>query len=248
MLRSYADTVSRPAEITVIDNGSSDNTRCVIDKARNFLPTLQAIFLDENIGGEALNACLDNVRGDLIHITENDQLFLSGWTDHARDAFKIFSDLGQLSFFAPVPTDEQAWEVQPCHLRFSQGKILYEAHHNLTTSSVIRSNLIRDHNIRIHNLPSSGTMQFKFPDDGRLSRDVKNAGYWCAWSDRYYVRNLGHEIAEFARDRPYYEENYASKPWLGIEGWKRRLTAARGRPRIHRHSLVFAKSAGIILP
>jgi glycosyltransferase involved in cell wall biosynthesis len=202
MLRSYADTVNGPAEIIVVDNGSPDNSRFVIDAARSFLPKIQAIFLSENVGGEAINICLDRVIGDLIHITENDQLFLAGWTDHAREAFNFFSDLGQLSFFAPVPTDEQAWEIQPCHMRFSQGKILYEAHNNLTTSSVIRSTLIRDYNLRIHNLPSSGTMAYKFPDDGRLSNDVKNAGYWCAWSDRYYVRNVGHEITEFARDRP----------------------------------------------
>jgi hypothetical protein len=248
VLRSYADTVSGPAEIIVVDNASSDDSRLVIDGARSFLPNIQAIFLQENMGGEAVNFCLDRVKGDLIHITENDQRFLAGWTDHAREAFKFFPDLGQLSFFAPVPTDEEAWEVHPCHLRFSQGKILYEAHQNLTTSSVIRSNLIRGYNLRIHNLPSSGTTQFKFPDDGRLSKDIKNAGYWCAWSDRYYVRNLGHEIMEFTRDRSYYEENYTSKPWLGIEGWEHRLTAARARPPVHRHSLVFPGATRLILP
>jgi hypothetical protein len=248
MLRSYADTVRGPAEIIVIDNASSDNSRIVVDAARTFLPTIQAVFLNENIGGEAVNICFDRVAGDLIHITENDQVFLEGWADHAREAFSFFPDLGQLSFFAPLPTDEHAWEVQPCHLRFSQGKILYEAHDNLTTSSVIRSNIIRDCNLRVHNIPSSETVNFKFPDDARLSKDVKNLGYWCAWSDRYYVRNLGHEIAEFARDPSYYQENYASKPWLGVEGLERRLAAARGRPRVHRHSLVFPKSTDIILP
>ena len=86
MLRSYADTVSGPAEIIVIDNGSSDDSRLVIDSARGFLPKIQAVFLDKNIGGEAINICFDRVSGDLIHITENDQVFLPGWTDHAREA------------------------------------------------------------------------------------------------------------------------------------------------------------------
>ena len=153
MLRSYADTVSGPAEIIVIDNGSSDDSRLVIDSARSFLPKIQAVFLDENIGGEAINLCFDRVTGDLIHISENDQVFLPSWTDHAREAFKCFSDLGQLSFLSPVATDEEVWDVQPCHLRFSRGKILYQAHGNLTTSSVIPSTLIRDHNIRIRNHP-----------------------------------------------------------------------------------------------
>jgi glycosyltransferase involved in cell wall biosynthesis len=247
-LRSYADTVSGPAEIIVVDNGSSDDSRLVIDASRSFLPKIQAIFLNDNIGGEAINICFNRIAGDLIHITENDQLFLSGWVDHARRAFNCFADLGQLSFFAPVSTDEQAWEIQPCHMRFSQGKILYEADNNLSTSSVIRSNIIRDHNLRIYNIPSSETERYKFPDGGRLSNDVRKAGYWCAWSDRYYVRNVGHEITEFARDRSYYEGSYASKPGLGIEEWERRLAAARGHPRVHRHSLVFTQATGILLP
>jgi glycosyltransferase involved in cell wall biosynthesis len=194
MLRSYADTVSGPAEIIVIDNGSSDDSRLVINSARSFLPKIQSIFLDENIGGVAINICFDSLTGDLIHIAENDQVFLPGWTDHAREAFNCFSDLGQLSFLSPVATDEQEWDVQPCHLRFSRGKILYEAHGNLTTSSVIPSTLIRDHKIRIQNHPKSKS--YKFPDDVQLSQDIKAAGYCCAWSDRYYVRNIGHEVAE----------------------------------------------------
>jgi glycosyltransferase involved in cell wall biosynthesis len=246
MLRSYADTVSGPAEIIIVDNGSSDDSRLVIDSARSFLPKIQSIFLDENIGGAAINICFDKLTGDLIHIAENDQVFLPGWTDHAREAFNCFSDLGQLSFLSPVATDEQEWDVQPCHLRFSRGKVLYEAHGNLTTSSVIPSTLIRDHKIRIRNHPKSKS--YKFPDDVQLSQDIKAAGYCCAWSDRYYVRNIGHEIAEFERDRSYYEQNYASKPWVGAEGYERCVAEARGRPRVRRHSLVFPQSRGIIQP
>jgi glycosyltransferase involved in cell wall biosynthesis len=248
MLRSYADTVSGPAEIIVIDNGSTDDSRLVIDSARGFLPKIQAVFLDENIGGEAINICFDRVIGDLIHITENDQVFLPGWTDHAREAFKCFSDLGQLSFLSPVATDEEVWDVQPCHLRFSRGKILYQAHGNLTTSSVILSSLIRDHNIRIRNHPEAMANAFRFPDDAQLSRDIRAAGYCCAWSDRYYVRNIGHEIAERERDPSYYEQNYAAKSWLGAEEWERCVAEVRGRPRVSRHSLVFPQAAGIIQP
>src|ERR1700730_6628026 len=248
MLRSYADTVSGPAEIIVIDNDSSDDSRLVIDSARSFLPEIQTIFLDENIGGEAINICFDRIGGDLIHLTENDQVFLPGWTDHAREAFKCFSDLGQLSFLSPVATDEEVWDVQDCHLRFSRGKILYEAHGNLTTSSVIPATLIRDHNIRLQNYLGSETKTYKFPDDAQLSQDVKTAGYWCAWSDRYYVRNIGHEIAELERDPSYYDQNYAAKSWLGAEGYERCVAEVRGRPRVHRHSLVFSQSTGIIQP
>jgi glycosyltransferase involved in cell wall biosynthesis len=248
MLRSYADTVSGPAEILVVDNHSSDDSRLVIESTRNFLTMIDPIFLSENIGGEAINLCFDRVRGDLINIAENDQLFLPGWIDHAREAFDCFSDLGQLSFFSPVASDDQAWQVHPCHLRFSKGKILYEAHANLTTSSVLRSALIRDHQIRVHNHPESSASSYKFPADAQLSHDVKAAGYWCAWSDRYYVRNLGHEIGELERDRNYYEQNYAAKSWLGAEAYERRVAEVRGRPRVRRHSLVFPQATGIIQP
>jgi glycosyltransferase involved in cell wall biosynthesis len=248
MLRSYADTVSGPAEIIVIDNGSSDDSQLAIASARSFLPKIQALFLDENIGGEAINICFDRVTGDLVHITENDQVFLPGWTDHAREAFKCFSDLGQLSFLSPVATDEEVWDVQPCHLRFSRGKILYQAHGNLTTSSVIPSTLIRDHNIRIRNHPEAMANAYRFPDDAQLSRDVRAAGYCCAWSDRCYVRNIGHEMAELERDRSYYEQNYAAKSWLGTEEWERRASGIRGRPRVSRRSLVFPQATGLIQP
>ena len=246
LLRSYADTVCGPAEIIVIDNASSDDSRLVIDAAKSFLPKIQAIFLDENIGGEAINICFNRVTGDLIHIAENDQVFLPGWTNHAREAFNCYSDLGQLSFLSPVSTDEQVWDVQPCHLRFSKGKILYEAHGNLTTSCVIRSTLIRDYNIRMQNHPESKS--YKFPDDVKLSRDVRAAGYCCAWSDRCYVRNIGYEIAELERDRCYYEQNYASKSWLGAESYENYVAEVRRRPRVRRQSLVFPQSNGLIQP
>jgi hypothetical protein len=248
LLRSYADTVSGPAEIIVVDNGSSDDSRQVIEESRVLLPKIQAIFLDENIGGQAINNCFDIVNGELIHITENDQVLLSGWIDHIRDAFNSFPELGQLSLFGPVTTDDQAWDVQPCHLRFSKGKILYEAHGNLTMSSVITARIIRDHGLRVRNYPHTETLNCKLPDDVQLSEDIRKTGYWCAWSDRYYARNIGHEIKEFARDRSYYEQNYASKPWLGVEGWDRRVAEARARPHVRRHSVVFPNAVGIIQP
>ena len=63
MLRSYADTVSGPAEVIVVDNASSDDSRVVIDAARSFLPEMKTIFLQENMGGEAINICFGRVAG-----------------------------------------------------------------------------------------------------------------------------------------------------------------------------------------
>ncbi|WP_020177046.1 glycosyltransferase [Methyloferula stellata] len=241
-LRSYAATAREPYEIVVVDNGSTDNSRTVIESLRHLIPKLKSIFLPENLGGEAINVALDKAAGDLIHISENDQLFGEGWSEHARHAFLCFPDLGQLSLHGISPPDEEAWAIKSAHLRFANGKILYEAQGNVGTSSIIRSSLIRDAHIRIYNIPTEHPDAFKFPDDGRLSDEIKQTGYWCAWSERYYVRNLGHELEEFARDPDYYRENYQSKSWLGLDGWQKRIATAQARRNIRRHSIVFPQA------
>jgi predicted O-methyltransferase YrrM len=237
-LRSYLATVAAPFELIVIDNASSDGSRETIERCRARLPSLQMIFLNENLGGEAINLALEHVSGDLVHISENDQLFLDGWSQHVRDCFAKFDGLGQLSLHGVVPTDDEAWELKPAQSHFSKGKILYEALGSVGTCCVVPVHVFRA-GVRVHNIPQSGPESFKFPDDARLSADIKKLGFWCAWSDRYYARNIGHEVSEFARDLEYYRKNYESKPWLGIEGWRKRLDAARSRPRPVRRSMVF---------
>jgi glycosyltransferase involved in cell wall biosynthesis/protein-L-isoaspartate O-methyltransferase len=245
-LRSYADTVSGPAEIVVVDNGSMDESLRVIEEARSYLPRLKTVFLDQNIGGEAVNQCFDKVSGELIHISENDLVYLPDWADHVRKAFLFFPDLGQLSLFGATSLDHHPRRrTRPSRLRFAQDKILYEALGNVGTASVLRASLINRHEIRIHNKVPPEPGGFKFPDDGRLSADVKEAGFWCAWSDRYYVRNLGHELAEFDRDPDYYEQNYASKPWIGVAEWRRLVAEARHWPQVRRHSVVFPDASEI---
>jgi predicted O-methyltransferase YrrM len=244
-LESYAATVTGPAEIVVVDNASTDGSRDVIAEAHGFLPGLRAVFLDENIGGEAVNHCLDMVSGELIHISENDQIFLPGWAEHVRTSFDRFPDLGRLSLFSPVPTDREAWHAKPARLRFSRGNILYEARGYPGTSSVLRATLVRDHGVRLYNTAQRTADDFKFPDDHRLNEDVKQAGFWNGWSDRYYVRNLGHELAEFSRDRNYYEKNAASKPDLGIKGWERNMAELLDRPPVRRHSVVFPEADNV---
>jgi glycosyltransferase involved in cell wall biosynthesis len=238
-LRGFAQTAVEPFEVTVIDNASSDTSREVIEEGRRLIPALRAIYHSENLGGEALNEAIERATGNLIHINENDIVLLPGWQEHVVDAFRVFGGLGQLSLFSGVPSDDYAGEPQPATLRFSSGKIVYEAHGNVGTSSILRAELFGVHGIRVHNLPQRDADAFAFPDDGRLSADVKAAGYWCAWSDRRYIRNLGHELAEFERDPDYYRRNYASKPGFGTAGWSARVAAAREQPRPRRYSGVF---------
>lgn len=238
-LQSYAATIESPFQLIVIDNASSDGSHEVIDRFCTEVPFLEPIFLKENLGGEAINVALEHATGDLIHISENDQLFLAGWSRHVRECFTVFAGLGQLSLHGVVPTDEEVWEVKPAHLRFSSGKIVYEAHGNVGTSSLIPARVFRGGGVRMHDISQEDEENFKFPNDARLSADIKKMGLFCGWSDRYYVRNLGHERGEFDRDPEYYRRNYASKHWLGMNGFIRRLETARSRPRVHRRSIVF---------
>ena len=49
---------------------------------------VRVVYLDENIGGEAFNVVIPLTRGDFIHLSENDQIFLPGWAEHAREAIR----------------------------------------------------------------------------------------------------------------------------------------------------------------
>lgn len=232
---SYLATVGGDYELTVVDNASSDGSLdylCGIEAARS----VRVIYLPENIGGEALNVAAAMARGELVHFSENDQVFLPGWRAHVEEAFAAFPDLGQLSLFSDTPTDDEAWEAKPSRLRFSRGKILYEAPDNIGTSSILRGAILRERGVRVANVEH---IRLKLPDDGKLSRDVRAAGFWCGFSDRYYVRNVGHEPEEFDRDPAYYEENYANKPLTGVAGWRARIERQAGRPKPRRRSLAF---------
>jgi SAM-dependent methyltransferase len=234
-LQSYVETALPPFDITVLDNASDDHSREVIEEARRVIPGLRAVYAAENLGGEALNELIAAAAGDLIHVHENDLLLFPGWQEYAWEAFRAFPDLGQLSLFCGVPPDEYPGEPQPATLRFAQGKIVYEAHRNVGTSCLLRPELVR-RGLRVHNIPVEGSSGFRFPDDGRLSRDVRTEGYWCAFSDRHYLRNVGHELDEFARDPSYYERNYAAKPEHARESWRERVAAAADAPRPARYS------------
>jgi glycosyltransferase involved in cell wall biosynthesis len=196
-LESYLATVADPFELTVIDNASSEGSREVIERFRSEFKSLKAIFLNQNLGGEAINVALEQVNGDLIHITENDQLFLDGWSQHVRESFIAFTRLGQLCLHGVVPTDDEVWELKSAHLRFSKGKIIYEAHGNIGTSSLIPAHVFRAAGVRLHNIAHNGTSSFKLPDDARLSADIKNLNLWCAWSDR--KRRIGRLVTSHHR-------------------------------------------------
>ncbi len=111
------------------------------------------ILLDHNLGGEALNLGLERSQGLLLHISENDIDYLPGWDRAIVEAFQAFPELGQLSVFGPVPTDDEAWDVKPCSMRHRAGHIVYVTDHNVGTSSVI-SRAVWENKVRLHNYPT----------------------------------------------------------------------------------------------
>ncbi|HEY1610470.1 MAG TPA: glycosyltransferase [Paraburkholderia sp.] len=232
-VESYLATAGADRELIVVDNASTDESRAYL-RAIEADAGVRVLYLDDNEGGAAYNHAIPHASGDLIHLCENDVIFQPGWFEHVVGAFDCFPALGQLSLFGAVPTDEEAWGTKPSHLVFSRGKILYQARDNVTTTSVIRASLFREKGLTVRNI-EQGT--FRFPDDTRLSADVKTAGFGVAWSDRYYIRNVGHEVEEFEKNPEYYEENYASKPWIGVEGWRSRIERQKATPRPQRTSI-----------
>jgi hypothetical protein len=43
---------------------------------------------------------------------------LPGWSEKIARAFAAFPELGQLSVFGPVPTDDEAWDDRPINEYF----------------------------------------------------------------------------------------------------------------------------------
>ena len=238
-LDSYVNTVSAPYELFIVDNGSSDGSRQLIQQFCAARPGVVPILSEENLGGEAINLGLERSRGSLLHISENDVEYRPGWCQKIRDTFEVFPELGQLSVFGPVPSDDEVWAAKPCSLRHRQGCIIYVTEQNVGTTSVLRRELW-EKGVRVHNLQAKEG-SFLFPDDGRLSVDIRALGMWVAWADKYLVSNLGHMGREIEEHPEYYLENYRSKEWLGVEGLRRRMDEWQSRVTPIRKSVLVSE-------
>ena len=234
-LESYVATVSVPYKLLIIDNGSSDNSGEVIRRFVEKHPATEVISLPENIGGEAYNLAIPKIEGEFLHISENDKIYLHGWCEKMVHAFTSFPKLGQLCLESPVPTDAEAWvSKQVTTLRFHNGCLLYQPERNVITSSIIRKEIFT-RGLKVHNIVRQDS-HVKFPDDSRLSIDVKKMGYWVANCDHSYVRNIGHEASEIKNNPDYYQANYKAKPAVGLQGLQDRLATQDKLQTVERKS------------
>lgn len=236
---SYLTTVTVPYELVIVDNGSTDGAAELVRDLSIRYPVIKTILLSTNEGGEAINRGLEWSRGRLLHISENDIDYLPGWDTAVLEAFAAFPSLGQLSLFGPVPTDDEIWEMTPSVLRHAAGRIVYETTVNVGTTSVLRRELW-DQGLRVSTIETGSSGSVKLPDDAALSRSVRQLGYMSAFAERYLVRNMGHEGAEFERRPTYYAENYRHKPWVGEDGWRDRIRKHEKRARPQRTSFLFS--------
>lgn len=218
---SYLATVSVPHELIIVDNGSTDDSPEYVKSICAGQRHCHPMLLSENCGGEALNLAMDRARGRFIQISENDIEYLPGWDRELLRKFDSFPELGQISPFSPVPLSEEGevWVEKPATPIVRDGVSILVAEENVGTSCIIRRE-VWDGGVRWHNIESS---VFRFPDDGWFSRDVKALGYLVAWNDVYTVVNWGCNIDEYVANLDYYIQNYADKPWLGIDGFAQRL-------------------------
>ncbi|ANS68553.1 glycosyl transferase family protein [Streptomyces lincolnensis] len=114
-------------EVLVVDNGSTDATREVAEKARPDLPGLRIVDAGERAGeGYARNRGIAAARGDLIAFCDADDVADPGWlaalTAAARDADLVGGSLDS-SVLSPAYADEQPMPMtgQTDFLPFARG-------------------------------------------------------------------------------------------------------------------------------
>lgn len=102
-------------QVIVVDNGSRDHTRTVIE---SFLTNPSWLYLLENKPGKnaALNRGLSQARGEVVLFTDDDVYVSKRWV---RAFLRAAQDLPDFDFFAgPVvarfPPNAPAWTAYPC--------------------------------------------------------------------------------------------------------------------------------------
>lgn len=109
-VESYLDTIDIPFEMAIVDNASTDGTKdwlSLIDE-----DNIHVIYNDANyFPGHACNIgweYLTTHTQDLTHLhrSDNDVLYLDGWSSYAMRAFDVVDRLGQ---FGILTAEESGW-------------------------------------------------------------------------------------------------------------------------------------------
>lgn len=198
VLHAYLETISVPYELIVANNASMDSTAEWLDSIEKD-PRITAVrHSTTNDPAAALNRALEQCKGELLMVLENDYLLLPGWDLYALECFKRLPKLGQLSICTPNPFVVES----------DLEGLVKLARHNVVTSSVFPRGVFVDHGIRYitENLGKS-----RFPHDSNFSNQIRSLDLLVAWPSRKMAVSLGFDQREFARDPDYYLQHYRAR-------------------------------------
>lgn len=204
-------------ELIIVDNNSTDGSQKWMQTFRIYHPDVKILLQKENIGGLALNPALEMCRGKYILISENDLEYLPGWDIQMLRKFEQYSDLGQISPFAPDPQAElgEVWSKKGFERVGDGDEEILLATGNVGTTSLVTAEIIKK-GIRWKNQEHKKGV--KFPSDLDFSADIRAAGYKIAWSSAYQAINWGHNSMTWELDRAYYLKNWEAKSDMRIDG------------------------------
>lgn len=192
-VETYMDTVTLPATLVVVDNGSDEETVAWLKLLDEWFPNLGVILLGENrYPGYATNWgwAIAPPETTLLHRADNDFAFLPGWCDEVTAQFDANPMLGQLG----LRTDEE------------------EGHntHNVGGNNVIRRELW-DQGLRYdeRTWPEISRKVKGYTEDSFLSPRVKYMGWEWGRVSRPCIRSLSVE----APGDPDYDSGYYERTW-----------------------------------
>jgi len=88
-LKVALDEARGPVDVWLVDNGSTDDTRRVIESWCASVPQAQSLYAPEPGKSRALNAAIARARGEVILFTDDDVTLDPGWVNAMREFFLL---------------------------------------------------------------------------------------------------------------------------------------------------------------
>ncbi len=95
MLRSLTNQIRAADEVLIVDNGSTDQTRKVVESFENKLP-ISYYFLQEASIPRARNLVLEKTKNEIIAFTDDDCMVDPGWLDSVERGFLRADNIGMV--------------------------------------------------------------------------------------------------------------------------------------------------------
>ena len=95
MLSSLTNQIRPADEVLIVDNGSTDQTRKVVESFENKLP-ISYYFLPEASIPRARNLVLEKAKNEIIAFTDDDCIVDPGWLDAVERGFLRADNIGMV--------------------------------------------------------------------------------------------------------------------------------------------------------